>query len=95
MTIDGINLAKLSDSKLFSIVAELTADENVKAQYDHLCKYFPCQIKRRAAVIAAGRAIDAWKAINTVREVVDASPETKAWTDFGGSIIHHEPTFSL
>ena len=95
MIIDKVNLAKLSDEKLLAIVAELTANADVKAQYDHQVQWMPYQTNARAAVKAAAQAITAWKVVNTVRESLEVSPETLVWTGWEAKAIHHVPTFSI
>ena len=46
-------------------------------------------------MVAASRAINAWKSAHTVREVLEVSPETLVWTGWEAKAIHHVPTFSI
>ena len=95
MKIDGINLTKMTDAKLMAIVAKLTTDAAVKAQYEFLSESWnTVGIKGRPAVRNAANAIEAWKHVNTETTVCEPSPESKQWSDTeGGHRFHQVPTF--
>jgi len=97
MTIDGINLTKLTNTQLRAIVVKLTSDFEVKDHYDFLNEpWNTCDSKSRPEVRAASRAIDAWKHVNTTTTFCEPSDESKAWSNLeGGHRFHQVPVFTL
>ena len=91
--IDGINLTAKKNSELAAIVMRLTADEEVKSQFEFLLT-FAQNWGARKQVFLAALAIEAWKHVNTTTTHTAASPESMEWSNLeGGHTFHQFPVF--
>ena len=93
MKIDGINLTKKTNAELLKIVADLTADPEVKAQFESELPYAQ-NFGARKQVFEAAIAIGAWKTVNTKTTYAIPSPESFEWSNLeGGHVFHQVPVF--
>ena len=94
MTIDGINLTKKTNAELVAIIDRLTADPEVKAQFEFELPYAQ-NFGARKQVFEAAVAIGAWKTVKTVTTVTAPSPESFEWSNLeGGHVFHQVPVFT-